>query len=130
MLTSKKILAVDDDEDTGEILGIMLSYNGYRNLWTASRDQALQLMVQYEPDLIMMDFLMPGLPIEEFVRNARAKFPATHFLMYSSLDIHQAPEMFANTFWLKKPFDPLALSRTLKSCFASGRQTQLSALEF
>lgn len=61
------VLIVDDDEDIGEALSLILESRGYR--WSVAQDgaQALQLMqTQPLPRVILLDMMMPGMNGEQF----------------------------------------------------------------
>jgi len=56
-----KILIVDDVEDNIEILGDLLTFDGYNVQTTRSGESALERVQESRPDLILMDILMPGM---------------------------------------------------------------------
>jgi diguanylate cyclase (GGDEF)-like protein len=55
------ILIVDDVEDNLEILGDLLSFDGYNVKAARSGEAALKLVQESRPDLILLDILMPGM---------------------------------------------------------------------
>jgi len=55
------ILIVDDIEDNLEILGDLLSFNGYEVQTASSGESALKRVQESRPDLILMDILMSGI---------------------------------------------------------------------
>jgi len=55
------ILVVDDNSDFREIVRLSLQEAGHEVLEAGSSRQALQLARQNQPDLILLDILMPGL---------------------------------------------------------------------
>lgn len=67
----KRILVVDDDEQTRELLRTRLS-DSYEVLDTGDPEQALSLAVQYRPDVILLDLMMPRLSGIEVCRNLQA----------------------------------------------------------
>ena len=56
-----KILIVDDVEDNIEILGDLLTFDGYNVQTARSGESALERVQESRPDLILMDILMPGM---------------------------------------------------------------------
>jgi diguanylate cyclase (GGDEF)-like protein len=58
---SATILIVDDVEDNLEILGDLLSFDGYNVQTALSGEAALKKVQESRPDLILMDILMPGM---------------------------------------------------------------------
>lgn len=55
------ILIVDDVEDNLEILGDILTFNGYEIQTARSGEAALKRAQDSRPDLILLDILMPGM---------------------------------------------------------------------
>ena len=62
MLSSPaNILIVDDVEDNLEILGDLLTFDGYNVQTARSGESALKRVQESHPDLILLDILMPGM---------------------------------------------------------------------
>ena len=60
MNTGKKILIADDEPDILEILEFNLKAEGYEVATVKNGDQALEKAKTVQPDLIMLDIMMPG----------------------------------------------------------------------
>ena len=56
---SKTILVVDDERDTVELLQTVLSLHGYSVTVAADGLQALDEVARSQPDLILLDVMMP-----------------------------------------------------------------------
>lgn len=69
------VLVVDDDPDGTAYVQTALEYAGYTVL-TASASDALPLVRAKQPDVILMELMMPGLRGEEVCQQLRAD-PAT-----------------------------------------------------
>lgn len=54
----KKIMVIDDDPDFVEITRIILESNGYEVNNAYSREEAMLVMHQIKPDLILLDIMM------------------------------------------------------------------------
>ena len=68
----KTILIVDDEADIRDILRIRLAnHPGFRILEAANGSDALELTRQQRPDLIILDWLMPGLNGMEVLKALR-----------------------------------------------------------
>ena len=61
MKRKQLILAVDDDEETLRMLSRILELEGYGVALAANGRAALSVMEEREPDLIILDIIMPGL---------------------------------------------------------------------
>ncbi len=57
---NRKILLVDDDRKTVDLIKLYLDKDGYRVLVAYDGQQALQLARQRRPDLIILDLMLPG----------------------------------------------------------------------
>jgi len=58
---AKKILIVDDDIDICEIMKELLEMEGYEVMIAHSGEKALDTSYKNEPDLILLDIMMPGI---------------------------------------------------------------------
>lgn len=56
-----KILIVDDDLQTLELVGLMLERKGYDVLAERTGLRAIKVAQEKQPDLILLDIMMPGL---------------------------------------------------------------------
>jgi PAS domain S-box-containing protein len=56
-----RILIVDDERHNRQLLEIMLAPEGFHLLTAASGAEALALVAQQPPDLILLDIMMPGM---------------------------------------------------------------------
>jgi len=60
LASTGKVLVVDDDHDTLDLLRQALSSQGFHVRTTASGRRAMQLVRQDKPDLILLDLKLPG----------------------------------------------------------------------
>jgi CheY-like chemotaxis protein len=65
------VLVVDDDEDTRNITVALLNAFGVRARAARDGEEALQLLPEVQPDLILCDLQMPRLDGVEFVKRLR-----------------------------------------------------------
>jgi signal transduction histidine kinase len=56
-----RILIVDDERHNRELLEVMLAPEGFQLLTAANGEDALALVTQQPPDLILLDIMMPGM---------------------------------------------------------------------
>lgn len=67
----KSIAVIDDDIHIGNMLQEVLSREGYRVLRAYSGTEALYLLSQSKPDLVLLDLMLPGLSGEEVLPHIR-----------------------------------------------------------
>jgi DNA-binding response OmpR family regulator len=65
-----KILLVDDDLDTLELVSRAFLRSGYEVITAPDGEQALELMASVRPDLIVLDVLLPGIDGFEVCRRS------------------------------------------------------------
>lgn len=64
----KTILVVDDELDVRECVKTILEKNGYRVITAVDGDDCLNILHEENPDLILLDIMMPGTPVEEVIK--------------------------------------------------------------
>lgn len=64
----KTIAIVDDDVSVGDMLTEALTQEGYAVLRAYSGTEAMYLLSQHRPDLVLLDLMLPGLSGEEVLR--------------------------------------------------------------
>ena len=74
-----KILLVDDDRDFREVIKLSLLADDYEVFEAGSGREAMSMARQIQPDLIVLDILMPGLDGYATCRQLKAN-PATNHI--------------------------------------------------
>ncbi len=67
-----KVLVIDDEPNIRELLQVALNFHGCSVTTGATGDEALQLAGSYDPDLIVLDVLLPDVDGFEVCRRLRA----------------------------------------------------------
>jgi len=73
MLMSKTILVVDDEKRLVDLVEQYLAQEGYRVVTANNGKEALEVARQSQPDLIVLDLMMPEMDGYEFMRVRRAE---------------------------------------------------------
>src|SRR5512133_1083695 len=68
---SEKILIIDDDLDTLRLVGLMLQRQGYQISAATNGQQGLDKAFEEDPDLILLDVMMPDMDGYEVTRRLR-----------------------------------------------------------
>ena len=74
-MANELILIVEDKETNRKLLRDVLQFKGYRTIEAEMGEDGVTLAMQHKPDLILMDYRLPGIDgIEAFhrIRNASA----------------------------------------------------------
>ena len=70
--TPATLLIVDDDVDVREMLVLLLQDQGYSTLTASSGEEALAVVAQQAPDLILLDAMLPGTDGYQVARQLKA----------------------------------------------------------
>jgi CheY-like chemotaxis protein len=68
----KTVIVVEDEPDAAELFAEMMRVSGYRVLKTYSSTPAISLIAKEQPDVVILDIMMPdisGLEVLRFMRN-------------------------------------------------------------
>ena len=107
-----KILVVDDDEAVRQITTESLRAGGYSVTEAANGDAALAALAGGAPDLLLTDFLMPGLNGAEVAARARRLHPTLKILIVSGhMDSAAISKLIPDVPILRKPFETAELWR-------------------
>lgn len=67
-----KVLIIDDDDDTLKLYGLALSRQHYEILEAHSGQEGLECAFREEPDVVLLDLMMPGMDGYEVCRRLRS----------------------------------------------------------
>ncbi|WP_024514726.1 response regulator [Bradyrhizobium sp. Tv2a-2] len=113
---SENILIVDDDPDVRDIMSSVLSDLGYQVREATSGDTALDMLKDYRPDLLILDFGMPGANGAEVAASARAMNVGLRILFVSGYSDTSAIERaVGKAALLHKPFRPAEFAAAVRS---------------
>ena len=117
---SEKILIIDDDLDTLRLVGLMLQRQGYQISAATNGQQGLDKAFEENPDLILLDVMMPDMDGYEVTRRLRqnpttAETPVLMFTAKNQIDDRVTGlEVGANDY-LTKPTHPSELQARVKT---------------
>ena len=85
--TKKKILLVEDDQALAQVYESRLLIEGFDVKWVGNGEEALSSALQYRPDLILLDAMMPkisGFDVLDILRNTN-ETAGIHVIMLTAL---------------------------------------------
>ena len=114
------ILVVEDEPAIQELIAYNLKQAGHQPLRADNAEQALNLVANALPDLVLLDWMLPGLSGIEFARRLRAdkRTRAIPIIMLTARsdeqDKLQGLETGADDY-ITKPFSPRELNARIKA---------------
>lgn len=106
-----KILVVDDEPPIVRLMEFILARHGHQMLTAVNGEEALEMIHEHAPDLILLDIMMPRIDGYEVARTLRAdpKFADLPIIMLSAKaqeeDIQRGMEVGVDEY-ITKPFSP------------------------
>lgn len=117
MATKQKILIVDDDVNIAELISLYLTKECFDTLMVHDGDEAISSFSSYEPNLILLDLMLPGIDGYEVCREIR-KTSSVPIIMLSAkgeiFDKVLGLELGADDYIIK-PFDSKELVARVKA---------------
>ncbi|NQT04372.1 MAG: response regulator transcription factor [Dehalococcoidia bacterium] len=105
------IMAIDDEEEILRLLKNILEEEGYDFVGATGGDSAFPLMHECQPDLIILDIMMPGLDGFQVLNLIRRKSQVPVIMLTGKGEmstLRESVEIGADDF-IRKPFYPLEL---------------------
>ncbi|MBI3307651.1 MAG: response regulator [Candidatus Omnitrophica bacterium] len=107
MVDTRKILIIDDEEDVRLFLEDFLTERDLIVFGAGTGEEGLQIMEKENPDIVLLDVMMPGMDGLEVLEKVRKDYPKTHVIMITALNdesrIAKAKKLGAVNYILK-PF--------------------------
>ena len=116
----KKILIIDDDPSTTRLVSVMLQRQGYKVIQTNSGPQGINLAKIDNPDLIILDVMMPDMDGYEVARILRSSpecghIPILIFTAKSQVEDKLAGYESGADDFLSKPIHPVEMVAHIKA---------------
>ncbi len=108
---SVRILVVDDDAALSEMIGIVLESEGFEAVFSAEGTTALEMFRQSQPDLVLLDLMLPGIDGIEVCKRIRAESDVPIVMLTAksdTADVVLGLEAGADDY-VPKPFKPREL---------------------
>jgi two-component system phosphate regulon response regulator PhoB len=115
------ILVIDDDPDIADLVALRMKLDGHEVEVVRDGSAGLQHALQHRPDVVIIDWTLPGLTGPQVCTQLRAQLPPgtvrTILLTGLPLTESQAIASGADEF-VPKPFSPRALSQRVSAALA------------
>ena len=121
-----KILIVDDTELNVTLIAMLLSQSSYIPIAAYSGEEALNLAEQHNPDLILLDIMMPGMDGFETCKRLKANEKTKHIPIVF-VTAYDSPKTEAKSFsiggyaFIKKPINCAFILEVIEDCLLHHR---------
>jgi CheY-like chemotaxis protein len=121
-LTGHSVLVVDDEDDTLELVRVILQSSGAQIKTATSAAEALTLLREFQPDILVSDISMPEMDGYQLIEKIRqlpsqkgGNIPAIALTAYAGEANQQQALQAGFQGHLAKPLDPEALVNEIKN---------------
>jgi CheY-like chemotaxis protein len=120
-MTAKKILYVDDESDIREVAQMSLELDpGFDVRVCASGTGALAEVAQWQPDIVLLDVMMPEMDGPETLQYLQSNPSTSHIVVVFITARTQTHEVehyksLGAAGVIAKPFDPMSLAEKVRS---------------
>ncbi|HSV85578.1 MAG TPA: response regulator [Levilinea sp.] len=131
---AERILIVDDDVETLRLVGLMLQRQGYQVLTASNGSQAITLSNAEQPDLIVLDIMMPDIDGYAVTGEIRSNPKTSHIpiLMFTAKSQVEDKVVGYETGaddYLTKPIHPMELVAHVRSLLSRGKTRTTSSIQ-
>ncbi|KTE92549.1 DNA-binding response OmpR family regulator [Desulfitobacterium sp. LBE] len=114
-----KIMLVDDEDSIRKVVAHLAQKEGYDFCYASDGEKALQMFAQENPDLIILDVMLPELDGFEVCRRIRQESAVPIILLSAKGDIVDKSVGFnmGADDYMTKPFSPIELALRMKAMF-------------
>lgn len=117
MVAKTKILIVDDDNNIAELISLYLTKECYDTMIVNDGEEALHAFEEYNPNMILLDLMLPGIDGYQVCREIRTKSNVPIIMLSAKGEIFDKVlglELGADDY-IMKPFDSKELVARVKA---------------
>ena len=117
MVSKNKILIVDDDSNIAELISLYLTKECFDTQIVGDGESALRTVKTYQPDLILLDLMLPGIDGYQVCREVRASSDTPIIMLSAKGEVFDKVlglELGADDY-MEKPFDSKELVARVKA---------------
>jgi signal transduction histidine kinase/GAF domain-containing protein/ActR/RegA family two-component response regulator len=132
-LSKETILLIEDNaENTEFMVDYLLTPNGYAPIVASDGRQGLEMALTEKPDLIILDFKLPGMSgiqILETLRERQVDIPVIFITAYGSEEDIVSCFRLGIKDYFRKPFDIERMLETVEKVLSENRQQKLQTAQ-
>lgn len=116
-MAKQKILIVDDDNNIAELIALYLTKECFETHIVNDGDLAISEFEKYQPDLMLLDLMLPGIDGHQICREIRAKSNTPIITVSAKGEVFDKVlsfELGADDY-IEKPFEPKELVARIKA---------------
>lgn len=117
MVSKQRILIVDDDNNIAELIALYLTKECFETKIVGDGEAALDAVESFEPNLILLDLMLPGIDGYQVCREVRAKNSVPIIMLSAKGEVFDKVlglELGADDY-MEKPFDTKELVARVKA---------------
>ncbi len=117
MVNKQKILIVDDDENIAELISLYLTKECFDTMMVHDGEEALVAFDTYQPNLMLLDLMLPGIDGYQVCREIRARSNIPIIMLSAKGEVFDKVlglEMGADDY-IMKPFDSKEMVARVKA---------------
>lgn len=117
MVNKQKVLIVDDDSNIAELISLYLTKECFETMIVYDGESVMGAIVSFEPNLILLDLMLPGIDGYQVCREVRAKYAMPIIMLSAKGEVFDKVlglELGADDY-MEKPFDTKELVARVKA---------------
>ncbi len=117
------VLIIDDNPEDQNSMAEILKQEGYDTVAAGMGPEGIKLCHEHQPDLIILDLVMPDMNGIEALREFKKEFPNIPVIMCSAAGLEQVVDLALRVGaagYIVKPYDRETVLKNLKGHIAAG----------
>lgn len=139
MVNKQKVLIVDDDNNIAELISLYFTKECFETMIVNDGESVMSAMSSFQPNLILLDLMLPGMDGYQVCREVRAKYNLPIIMLSAKGEVFDKVlglELGADDY-IEKPFDSKelvarakAVLRRYKPAAATAESTPSKVVEY
>ena len=119
-MPKKKVLFIEDDVDSANVLTRALNFKGYESVWAADGQSGLEQYAEVQPDILLVDINLPDIDGLDIVQRLRAEGQRLPIVAITARAFNRQPAFDAGCdAFMTKPISVHELFRLMEQLLAS-----------